>query len=233
MFPEGGPLPSIAELRDLDDPVLWGLPVTREHLAIAYRRGIFPWPTGMRGMPVPWCSPDPRAILRFADLHVPRSLARAARTSGLAFSIDRDFESVMRACAAAKRPGQRGTWITAAMLRGYTDLHRHGMAHSVEAWRDGVLVGGLYGVDAGGVFTGESMFYREDNASKLALLHLVAHCRDRGATWIDIQQLTPHLQALGAVEVSRNDYLDLLQGAQASGVDLFPASGGTRPVAEE
>ncbi len=222
MFPEGGPLPSVAELRKLDDPVIWGLPVTREHLALAYRRGIFPWPTGMRGMPIPWCSPDPRALLHFSDLHLPRSLARAARSTTLTFSIDRAFEDVMKACAAAKRPGQRGTWITAAMLRGYTDLHHHGMAHSIEAWRGEELVGGLYGVDAGGVFTGESMFYREDNASKLALLHLIDHCRARGATWIDIQQLTPHLEALGAVEVSRDKYLDLLLAAQASGVELFP-----------
>ncbi|MFO1489629.1 MAG: leucyl/phenylalanyl-tRNA--protein transferase [Kiritimatiellia bacterium] len=176
----------------------------------------------MRGCPCPGAVPIPAP-----SSASPTCTSRAAwRARDARRGLNSRSTATERSCAPApaKRPGQRGTWITAAMLRGYTDLHRHGMAHSVEAWRDGVLVGGLYGVDAGGVFTGESMFYREDNASKLALLHLIGHRRDRGATWIDVQQLTPHLRALGAVEVSRNDYLDLLQGAQASGVDLFPAA---------
>lgn len=137
--------------------------------------------------------------------------------------MDAAFDLVIAACAAAPRPGQNGTWIIPAMVNAYTALHRSGDAHSVEAWDGDRLVGGLYGVGSYGVFTGESMFYETTGASKLCLLHLVEHLQNRGATWIDIQQLTPHLAALGAREVSRAEFLQMLAAAQGKRQPLFDA----------
>ena len=218
-FPEPYPFPDPA-LADEDGLLAIGVPVTPANLRVAYARGIFPWPFSARH-PVPWVSPGERAVLEFDRLHVPKTLRQARRRTTWSFTIDRDFKAVMAACAAAHRPGQRGTWITPAMRAGYAALHEAGGAHSVEVWDGERLVGGLYGVDAGGLFTGESMFHLAPNASKLALLHLIGHCRDRGARWLDIQTLTPHLRALGAEEVSRAEFLRLLREAQDSGVALF------------
>ncbi len=182
----------------------------------AYASGVFPWP--IEGLPLPWFCPDPRAILEFSDLHIPRSLARERRRTKLRFTIDRAFPQVIRHCAKVPRPGQPGTWITPAMVKAYIRLHELRHAHSVEAWSDGKngerLVGGIYGVDAGGTFAGESMFHLEPHASKLALLHLIDHLKARGAGWIDIQMLTPHLEALGAKEISRAEFLRKLSRAQ-------------------
>ncbi|HVS33475.1 MAG TPA: leucyl/phenylalanyl-tRNA--protein transferase [Thermoanaerobaculia bacterium] len=185
----------------------------------AYRHGIFPWPH--EGLPLPWFSPRRRAVLFFDEMHVARSLKRAAARSQWTFSIDRDFPAVIAACAAAPRPGQDGTWIEPAIVAAYTALHRSGDAHSVEVWEGHELVGGVYGVDAGGAFTGESMFYRRANASKLGLLHLVEHLRERGVTWLDCQVMTPHMEALGARHVPRSRFLDLLASAQAASSPLF------------
>ena len=218
-FPEPYPFPDPA-LADEDGLLALGVPVTPANLRAAYARGIFPWPFSPRH-PVPWVSPGERAVLEFDRLHVPKTLRQARRRTTWTFTIDRDFETVMAACAAAKRPGQRGTWITPAMRAGYVALHREGGAHSVEVWDGERLVGGLYGVDAGGLFTGESMFHLEANASKLALLHLVAHLAAKGATWIDIQQLTPHFEVLGARVIPRADFLARLRGEQAAGRRLF------------
>ncbi len=193
-----------------------------ETLLDAYRHGIFPWPFGERYV-VPWVSPPKRAVLDFARLHVPRSLARARRRANYSFTFDRDFESVIKACAVARRAEGPGTWITRGMIRGYTALHRLGHAHSVEVWEGETLVGGLYGVDAGGAFAGESMFYTRPNASKLALLHLVEHLRGRGLEWLDVQVMSPHLAALGAREISREEFLERLARELARGGVLFPA----------
>jgi leucyl/phenylalanyl-tRNA--protein transferase len=191
-----------------------------DSLRLAYRHGIFPWPHD--GLPLLWFCPPERAILDFDRLHVGRRLARMGRTSRLTFTVDQAFDDVIAACRKAKRPGQPGTWITPAMERAYKRLHREGDAHSAEAWNPaGELVGGVYGVDAGGAFGGESMFHREPNASKLALLFLVAHLRARGAEFLDIQMMTPHMAALGAIEVSRNEFLARLAAAQARGLTLF------------
>ncbi|HYN83904.1 MAG TPA: leucyl/phenylalanyl-tRNA--protein transferase [Pyrinomonadaceae bacterium] len=191
-----------------------------ETLLDAYRHGIFPWPFGERHV-VPWVSPAERAVLDFDRLHVPRSLARERRRTSLRFTIDGDFEAVIRACAAARRPEGPGTWITRGMIRGYTELHRLGHAHSVEVWDGVTLVGGLYGVDAGGAFAGESMFYARPNASKLALLHLIEHLQTRGLEWLDAQVMTPHMAALGATEISREEFLERLARARARGLVLF------------
>ena len=218
-FPEPYPFPDPAQADD-DGLVALGVPVTPANLRVAYAQGIFPWPFSPRHA-VPWVSPGERAVLEFDRLHVPKTLRQARRRTTWTFTIDREFESVMAACAAVRRAGQRGTWITLAMRAGYTALHREGGAHSVEAWDGERLVGGLYGVDAGGLFTGESMFHHEPNASKLALLYLIDHLAARGATWIDIQQLTPHFEVLGARLISRDEFLLRLKRERESGRRLF------------
>jgi leucyl/phenylalanyl-tRNA--protein transferase len=185
----------------------------------AYHKGIFPWPHD--GLPLPWFSPRRRAVIFFDELHVGRSLRKVQARSPFTFTIDRDFRAVIAACAAADRPDQDGTWIAPAMIAAYTRLHDAGDAHSVEAWEGDELVGGVYGVDCGGVFTGESMFHLRPDASKLALLFLIEHLRERGATLIDCQVMTPHMEALGAREITRARYLDALAEAQARGTRLF------------
>ena len=186
----------------------------------AYRAGIFPWP--MDGLPLCWFSPPQRAVLDFARLHIPRRLSRLRRHSPLTFTMDRAFDAVIYACQRVPRPGQDGTWITPAVVQGYSDLHRAGFARSVEAWdADGTLVGGLYGVSVGGMFAGESMFHVSPNASKLALLFLVDYLQERGLTWIDIQMLTPHMEALGAHCIPRAAFLDRLDAAHLVNLPLF------------
>ena len=195
------------------DVVTFGTPLTVETVTEAYRKGIFPW--YMRNVPLPWYCPEQRAVLEFDDLKISRSLAKARRQGQFTFTIDKDFDGVIRGCASVKRPDQGGTWITADFIRVYGELHHQGMAHSVEAWdHDGRLVGGLYGIDAGGVFCGESMFHTESNASKLALLFLIDHLRERGSTWLDCQVMTPHMEVLGAKEIDRELFLRKLSGTQ-------------------
>lgn len=198
-----------------------GADLRPETLRTAYRQGIFPWPHA--NLPLLWFCPEDRAILSFDHLHVPESLRKARRRTELRFTLDQDFDGVIEACRRAPRPGQEGTWITHAMQHAYRKLHRMGEAHSVEAWSpEGELVGGLYGVDAAGVFGGESMFHRVPNASKLALLFLVEHLQSRGATFMDIQQLTPHMERLGAEEISRDLFLQCLADEQERQLILFP-----------
>ncbi len=202
------------------DVVAFGVPLTVESVEEAYLKGIFPWYT--EGVPLPWHCPERRAILEFADLRISRSLEKERRKGIFTFSIDHDFGAVIRECALARRPGQAGTWITPDFERVYGELHRRGMAHSVEAWNaNGELVGGLYGIDAGGVFCGESMFYKEPNASKLALLHLIDHMAERGSTWLDCQVMTPHMKALGAKEIRRATFLKMLSATQLNDNELF------------
>ena len=190
-----------------------------ETLRDAYRHGIFPWPH--ERLPLPWFSPRRRTVIFFDEIHVGRTLRKTMKRSEFTYTIDRDFGAVIRACAGTPRPDQDGTWIDARIVAAYTRFHEAGDVHSVEVWRGEELVGGLYGVDAGGLFTGESMFYRTSDASKLALLFLVEHLRERGATWLDCQVMTPHMEALGAREIGRGRFLDLLAKAQASGQALF------------
>jgi leucyl/phenylalanyl-tRNA--protein transferase len=211
--------PPTAARDDLDGLLLLGGQPTVENLLAAYAQGIFPWP--VPGWPLAWFCPPRRAILRLDRLHVGRSLARAQRQSPWRISFDEAFGQVMRACQAQARPGQDGTWITPQLVRGYEALHAAGHAHSVEMWEGDELVGGLYGVAVRGVFAGESMFHHRPNASKLAVLALVAHLRARGSAWFDIQQLTPHMAALGAEEVSREEFLVLLAKEQDVGRQLF------------
>lgn len=176
-----------------------------ERLLLAYRSGIFPW----TDRPISWWSPDPRGIFELEQFHVPRSLEKFLRKNPYTLTMDRAFRRVMEGCAV---PDQRRgkTWITPPFMAAYTQLHELGHAHSVECWRGEELVGGIYGVAVGGLFAGESMFHRADNASKAALHHLVTHLRARGFSLFDIQMVTAATLQLGAVEISRADYLDRL-----------------------
>jgi leucyl/phenylalanyl-tRNA--protein transferase len=205
------------------DIVTLGDDLTTDALRDAYFHGIFPWPVD--GLPLPWFSPRHRAILDFGELRVDRSLRRSLKKNRLTFTIDKAFERVIEACAGVSRPDQGGTWIVPEIIGAYVRLHLRGDAHSVEAWDEGRLVGGLYGVDAGGLFTGESMFHLQADASKLALLYLIRHLASREAGWIDIQQLTPHMARLGARDIARTVFLDRLAATQAKGLLLFGQPG--------
>ena len=185
----------------------------------AYRHGIFPW-TGRH--PIPWFSPDPRLILRPGDLRVTRSLKKTARRGELEVTLDAAFSDVMRACATTCRPGQDGTWITPHMTAAWCQLHDLGLAHSVETWVDGALVGGLYGLALGRAFFGESMFHHVTDASKLALWALARTLEQRGFHLIDCQQVTDHMLSMGAVPLPRTEFLRRLAAALAHRIEPGP-----------
>ncbi len=165
---------------------------------------------GMEDGPIGWFSPDPRGIIPIETFHVPQRLQRLVRSVRFTTTVNRDFVGVMRACAEDR---DDGTWMTDELLDAYVGLHHQGLAHSVEVWRAGVLVGGLYGVHLGGAFFGESMFHRETDASKVALVVLVERLRAQGFVLLDIQWVTPHLARFGATEIPRDEYLIRLAGA--------------------
>jgi leucyl/phenylalanyl-tRNA--protein transferase len=171
----------------------------------AYATGWFPMAVGQE---IQWFSPDPRGIVPLDTVHVSRRLARVIRKGTFRIEIDCAFEEVMRACAASDRDSDDpGTWINEEIIESYAALHRRGFAHSVEAWNGDRLVGGLYGVALRGAFFGESMFFRETDASKVALMALVERLRARGYVLLDTQWVTPHLEQFGAIEIRRSDYL--------------------------
>ena len=183
-----------------------------ELLVSAYASGWFPM--AVEGGEIRWFSPDPRGIIPLEHFTIPRRLARVWRQRRFEIVVDRAFADVMHACAEIDRdPDDPGTWITPEIIDSYVKLHGQGLAHSVEAWREGKLAGGLYGVSLGGAFFGESMFHRETDASKIALLALVERLRGRGFQLLDTQWLTPHLEQFGAVEVPRKEYLRQLERA--------------------
>ncbi len=179
-----------------------------ERLVDAYRRGIFPWFS--EGDPILWWSPDPRMVLFPDELRVSRSLRRAIARGTYETRVDSEFRRVIEACAAP-RDGHAGTWIVPEMVDAYTRLHELGFAHSVESWKDGELAGGLYGVALGRVFFGESMFTLAPDASKVALVSLTERLRAGGFRVIDCQQATPHLASLGAREIPRTRFAQLLE----------------------
>ncbi len=186
------------------------LTLTADGLELAYSHGVFPMASSS-GSRVTWHRPDPRAIIPVGRMHVSRSLARVIRRRVFEVRVNTAFEDVMRACA--DRP--EGTWISEAFVVAYGELHRQGKAHSVETWRNGSLVGGVYGVALGGAFMAESMFHRETNASKVALAALMGRLSERGFILMDVQYLTPHLVSLGAVEVPAYVYEAVLSDALA------------------
>jgi leucyl/phenylalanyl-tRNA---protein transferase len=177
-------------------------------LELAYRHGIFPMAEGDTGE-IWWFQPDPRTILPLQRFHLSRSLAKTIRQRKFEIRVDTDFEGVMHGCAER----EEGTWITEEFIEVYTELHRRGTAHSVEAWREGRLVGGTYGLAIGGAFMAESMFHYETDASKVALAALVDRLNDRGFVLLDVQYLTPHLERFGAVEIPHRLYYGALRRA--------------------
>jgi leucyl/phenylalanyl-tRNA---protein transferase len=203
-----------------------------ERLVLAYASGIFPWYG--EGQPILWHSPDPRTVLLAGRLHVPRSLEKTMRKEPYELTLDRAFGRVIKACADVSRPDQAGTWITRAMRRAYAELHRRGVAHSVEAWSGGRLVGGLYGVSLGGAFFGESMFAVSPDASKIAFASLVRQLERWGIALIDCQVHTPHLARFGAQEWPRERYLAELARAlerpTRKGPWLFDEASGGAPA---
>jgi len=177
-----------------------------ELLLQGYRLGVFPM--AMEDESIQWFSPDPRAILPLEDFHVPHALRRLLRKRVFGTTIDNAFSKVIEACAK-----REDTWINLEIIESYTRLHELGSAHSIEAWKEGALAGGLYGVAVGGAFFGESMFHHVTDASKIALVGLVEHLRARKFALLDTQWLTPHLQQFGGIEISRDHYLRLLRSA--------------------
>lgn len=189
-----------------------------ERLLEAYSFGIFPWPH--EDLPTIWCSPEQRGVLDFSDFHVPRSLEKLSKRTVFSYTFNTAFEQVILSCAKSARPGQQGTWITKRLLDAYIAFHRAGYAHSLEVWIDSKLVGGLYGVYVGGVFCGESMFYKTSGASKLALLKLVEFLSAQGLSWIDIQMVTPLLDQLGGKYITRDQFLARLEEAKAKAYEI-------------
>ena len=182
-------------------------------LLAAYSNGIFPWPLGDDEDPLYWFSPDPRFVLFPDELRVRRSLAKRWRSGRFEIHYDWAFADVIEGCRQTPRPGAAGTWITPSLERAYIDLHERGIAHSAEAWVEGRLVGGLYGIALGRVFYGESMFHLETDASKVAFLQLVEDLRELGYRLVDCQQETAHLASFGARSIRRGDFLQLIAAA--------------------
>lgn len=189
-------------------------PLSPELLLYTYRLGLFPMADPDQEDAVYWMDPDPRGVIPLDAFHVSKNLRKLVRREPFEVVTDQNFEAVMRACAAPA-PGRESTWISEEVVEVYTALHRRGVAHSVECWQEGRLVGGLYGVALGGAFFGESMFSRARDASKVALVYLVAALRHGGFTLLDTQFVTPHLEQFGAVEIPQAAYKQRLAKAIA------------------
>lgn len=190
---------------DPDGLVCVGGNLQVETLIRAYSQGIFPWPQG--NLPLLWFSPDPRGVLDFEELHVSRSLNRFLKRNPFHVTRNHCFEEVIRQCALAPRD-HHGTWIRSDMVEAYVKLHKAGYGLSVECWNGEQLVGGIYGVWVNDFFSGESMFFLQSNASKVALLELIAWLKEKGLSWMDIQMLTPVLEAMGGKYINQDDFLE-------------------------
>ena len=198
---------------DPDGLLAVGGDLSPERLLAAYENGIFPWYNEYS--PILWWSPTPRLILEPKDLHISKSLRRLINKNPFEITLDRDFSGVIHACAYTRRPDGLGTWLVPEMIRAYIKLHRLGFAHSIEAWQDDKLVGGMYGLSLGRAFFGESMFYRVSGASKLAIVYLVRALHTWGFDFLDCQQTTRHMLQFGAREVCREVFLRLLEKSLA------------------
>lgn len=183
-------------------------------LYTAYSKGIFPWP--QEGFPLLWFCPEKRGVLCFDELHVSHSLEKERnKRTDLVWTTNKAFKDVVQSCREQFRPFQKGTWILPEMKEAYFHFHEAGFAHSVECWKGDELVGGIYGVLVEGVFSGESMFHKESNTSKLSLLHLIDLLKNIGLRWMDIQMVTPVLERMGGRYISRNEFLLWVKKAQA------------------
>jgi len=220
--PQSGPDPDFPYLNEnqrfsFPDPlkakhysiVAWGGNLSPGMLLSAYEQGLFPWYSD--GEPVIWHSPDPRFVLFPEKLHISASMKKVLKRGEYSITQDRAFPAVIASCSGMYRPGQNGTWITQDMINAYTELHRLGWAHSAEAYFEGELAGGCYGVRMGNIFFGESMFSRKSNASKAAFLTLAKSLFDQGVRFIDSQSYTRHMESLGAQEISRKEFITLLR----------------------
>ena len=209
-----------------DDPtglVALSRDVTPEAILVGAAHGLFPW-SGR--YPVPWCSPDPRALFDPAAIRVPRSLRKSLRNRGYVVTFDRTFPAVVEACAGSLRPGQSGTWLTPNLARVWLQLHQAGLYHSVEVWHEDVLVGGLVGLALGRAFFGDSMFHHARDASKVGFVHLCRSLHKAGYVLVDGQMPTPHLMSLGAQTCPRLEYLELLSTVLDASVPVGSWSDG-------
>ncbi|MFC1504133.1 leucyl/phenylalanyl-tRNA--protein transferase [Spirochaetota bacterium] len=204
------------------DIVAVGGDLEPESLIKAYANGLFPMPFPY--YTIAWFCPLTRGILEIKNLHISRTLRRIIKKKEYHYTIDKDFEKVIKHCSQVPRPHQEGSdgWLTDEMIDAYINLHRLGHAHSVEI-RDktGDLIGGVYGIDTGGFFSAESMFYLKPNASKLAIIHLAEHLSERGLDWIDIQMFTPHMGVMGARPMARKEFLEKIDGIKDHNLTLF------------
>ncbi len=200
--------PSTEEADD-DGLLAIGGDLSPQRLLLAYRSGIFPWYN--EGQPILWWSPNPRFVLYPEKLRVSKSMQQLIRSGRFTFTVNNAFEQVISNCKTINRNGQDGTWITYDMQQAFIKLHHMGHAHSAEAWTDGKLAGGLYGVLSGKVFCGESMFSKISNASKFAFIHFIHHLQQQGIKLIDCQVYTEHLASLGAEMIDRKTFLKILQ----------------------
>lgn len=211
----GAPFPPLTDAwREPNGLLAWGGDLGPIRLMKAYRAGIFPWFS--EGDPILWWSPDPRAVFDTAGIHLSRRFRRQLRQSAWTIRVDHDFSAVVRACANAPRAGQDGTWIVPQMLEAYAQLHQLGHAHCLSVHADGRMIGGIYGVDAGPVFCGESMFSLASGASRLALAALCRLLREHQVRWVDAQMHTPHLSSLGLQMHARDAYLQMLASPPSS-----------------
>jgi leucyl/phenylalanyl-tRNA--protein transferase len=188
--------------------------ISVDRLREAYSFGIFPWPA--EGYPILWFSPLERGVIDFANFHQPKSLAKWMRQNDLRFTWNQRFKTVIEHCQRTPRPGQSGTWITPRLKHAYVEFHEAGYAHSLECWRGGDLIGGMYGVYVGGAFCGESMFYLESNASKACLVYLVEFLADAGLSWVDVQMVTPTVEQMGGHLITRREFLSRLEAGKSS-----------------
>ena len=226
----GAPFPPLElALREPNGLLCAGGDLSAQRLLDAYQHGIFPWYAS--GEPILWWSPDPRMVLFPGEFRISRSLRRSLRSGRFEVRLDSDFPTVMRACAEVPRAGQDGTWITREMQQAYWKLFQLGIAHSVESWTEGRLVGGLYGLAIGRMFYGESMFSRASDASKVAAAHLARFLEEEGFGMIDCQMNTSHLASLGAREIPRAVFMARLRAlvTEAWQPGRWPTDGASQP----
>jgi len=191
-----------------------------ERLFEAYSFGIFPWPH--EEYPVLWFSPEERGVLDFSDFHISKSFRKFIKNNSFKISFNTNFKDVVTSCSEVPRVDQEGTWITDMILSSYLEFHKRGYAHSVECWnQNGDLVGGVYGVMVGGVFSAESMFYKESSASKYALYSLIKKLETCGLLWLDIQMVTDFTKTMGAKYISRSEFLERMQVSQKKALAWF------------
>ena len=198
------------EKADEDGLLAVGGDLSPERLLLAYKNGIFPWFN--EDSMILWWSPDPRMVLFPNNIKISKSMAQVIKSNRFRITWNTEFEKVINACSAIIRKGQHGTWITPEMKRAYLKLHQMGIAKSIEVWKNDVLVGGLYGIDLGNVFCGESMFSRTSNASKFAFICLAKELQQKKYRLIDCQVYTAHLESLGAEEIPRKQFIAILKG---------------------